>query len=176
MGKWAARLAKLVEDPHPERTDKTDTTKKEEVLSVLSVPPAAGEQFLSACQRPHGALADIPSPHSLRASEPGSRESVDSAALHACWWLIDVNGDRQILTVSPPASQAEIEQRHQMRAEPRNEKSIACIECRHRVRQGLSEDYCDVRKGLLPPSSADPTFRRLPADGGATCDLWEGRA
>jgi len=50
-----------------------------------------------------------------------------------------------------------------------------CVECQHFARPGKSEGYCGGRDDLPPAYGANHPLRRLPADGGASCDQWRAK-
>lgn len=48
----------------------------------------------------------------------------------------------------------------------------ACQCCEHFTRPGKSEGYCGGRDDLPPAYGVNHPLRRLPADGGASCNQW----
>lgn len=49
----------------------------------------------------------------------------------------------------------------------------ACVECQHFARPGKSDGYCGGRDDLPPAYGANHPLRKLPADGGASCNQWK---
>ncbi|MBS1139228.1 MAG: hypothetical protein H6R13_681 [Proteobacteria bacterium] len=48
----------------------------------------------------------------------------------------------------------------------------ACLCCQYHARPGKSEGYCGGRHDLPPAYGVNHPLRRLPADGGASCNQW----
>lgn len=48
----------------------------------------------------------------------------------------------------------------------------ACVECQHFARPGKSDGYCGGRDDLPLAYGVNHPLRKLPADGGASCDQW----
>lgn len=48
----------------------------------------------------------------------------------------------------------------------------SCRSCTHAARPGLGNLYCSGREDLPPAYSSGHPLRRLPEDGGVSCDCW----
>ena len=152
--------------------------RKKQAERFATATPATFATFDEEKARTVASVATVAvaNPPQRQSASPAKVEDDDTATSFS--WLIHFT-DREPLTVSfsPEATQAEALAGYPdaVAAEPIAPPlpiETSCRDCQHFMRPGHSSGYCAGRDDLPFAYGVNHPLRKLPDDGGASCEQW----